>query len=362
VTERSAAGGQDPDEFGVGGLFWLTSEAIVAADLESERVVLWNPAAERLFGYPSTEALGMRLDRLVPDELRDRHLAGIRRYRGGGAATLVGGGPIAVPAVNRVGDRLDVALTLTDVSHGRPAQRFVLAVIRDVTAQARAERELEATNQAMREFVATASHDLRTPLTAVLGFGRFLEEHGETLGADQRREHLGAILRSAELASRLVDDLLTLSQIQAGAVAIRPERVQLALAAREARAETGSSATITVDDDLAVQVDPTHLERMLVNYLTNADRYGTPPVQIVATRQGGTVTVRVCDAGPGVPDGFAPRLFTSFARANPGAGKGTGLGLSIVKGLAAANGGDVFYETSEDLGSCFGLTLPAATS
>lgn len=74
---------QNPEQFGIGRLFYLTSEAIVAADLETGRILLWNPAAERLFGYTSAEAIGMRLEVLVPEDVRDDHLSGIRKYLGG---------------------------------------------------------------------------------------------------------------------------------------------------------------------------------------------------------------------------------------------------------------------------------------
>src|SRR5688572_14185320 len=81
---------QDPEAFGIGHLFWLTSDSIVAANLDDERIVLWNPSAERLFGYTAAEAIGMRLETLVPDDLRAAHLDGVHRYAATGEASLVG--------------------------------------------------------------------------------------------------------------------------------------------------------------------------------------------------------------------------------------------------------------------------------
>jgi PAS domain S-box-containing protein len=347
---------QSPEDFGIGSLFWLTSEAIVAAELDSERIVLWNPAAERLFGYSPDEALGMRLDTLVPDDLRNSHLAGVRRYREHGQAVLVGGGPVDVRAVTKDGESKDVALTLTDVSPDA-AGRWVLAVIRDVSAQRRAERELEAANVAMREFVATASHDLRTPLASVLGFTALLRR--EHFSDEQREQFLQTIERSATHASRLVDDLLTLSQIHAGVVAARSDRVTVAEVARRACAAVGSPASVAIDDTLMVAGDPDHLERMLANYLTNAERHGAEPIRVEAEMEGTSILIRVCDAGPGVPEDFTERLFTSFTRVDPSRRDGTGLGLSIVKGLAEASGGRAFYEYNAQRGCCFGISLPA---
>ena len=356
-AEAEAEAEQHPDHFGIGRLFWLTSEAIVGADLAAEEIVLWNPAASRLFGYTAEEALGMPLERLVPESLRPQHLAGIRRFRGGAAPVLVGTGPIHVPARTKDGELREIALTLTDVSDGT-SKRYVLAVVRDVTSVVEAERKLQRTNQAMREFVATASHDLRTPLTSVLGFARTLRDQRDALDEEQRAACLDAILRGATQATRLVEDLLTLSQVQAGVIVTHVERVGVAAVAREAAARVGVEAIIDVDADVAAAVDAHHLERILVNYLSNAERYGRPPIRVLAAREGDTVVVRVCDAGDGVPEEFEDRLFGAFAQVEPGVGEGTGLGLSIIRGLAEANAGSVLYERSDD-GACFGVRLPA---
>lgn len=349
---------QHPEAFGIGRLFYATSEAIVAADIASEEIVLWNPAAEALFEYTVAEAIGMKLETLVPEELRTSHFAGLRRYRGGAEAVLVGAGAVEVPAVTKSGRSLNIALSLTDVSP-TGSQRLVLAVIRDVTAQRRAEREQAATNLAMREFVATASHDLRTPLASVLGLARFLADNNDKIDDARRLEVVQAIARGAQHASRLVDDLLTLSQIQAAALAVRLDDVPVAAVAREAILRVESSASIDIDEDLVARADSDHVERMLVNLLTNAHRYGSDPVKVVAARDGETIVVTVHDAGAGVPEHFLDRLFTSFARADPTASEGTGLGLSIVRGLAAANGGEAFYEPGSPAGPGFGVRLVA---
>jgi len=357
-ARRSGADdGQDPDAFGVGRLFWITSEAIVAADLELGVIVLWNPAAARLFGYPAAEALGMPLERLVPDSLRQRHLSGISRYFETGEAVLVGGPPIDVPATTKRGGALDVALSLSDVTDSG-SRRYVLAVIRDMTQVRQAERESQQSMDAMRDFVATASHDLRTPLTSVLGFATSLLESGDCLAVEERQSFLEAIVRGASTASRLVGDLLTLSQLTAGVPPTHPTDTGVAAVAKEAVLHSGVDATIEIDEHLTVRVDAHHLERVLVNYLTNAARHGQPPVSVTAERQGVTVAIGVRDHGPGVPREFVSRLFTSFARAETASAGGTGLGLSIVHGLAVANGGEAYHEATSG-GTCFGIRLPS---
>lgn len=350
---------QHPEDYGIGRLFYVISEAIIAADLASERIVLWNRGAADLLGYTAEEALGMRLDALVPDTLRDLHLAGIARYRDGGAPVLVGGAPVIVPAVTKDGETRQVALSLTNVSEDG-TRAVVLAVLRDVTAQLAAEHELAAANQAMRRFVATASHDLRTPLASVLGFASMLAENFGVISDAQKQESAQAILRAARQASRLVDDLLTLSQIQAHVVRTSVGRVTVADAVRDAVAGIELAIDVAVPDGIQVSVDADHLRRILENYLTNAARYGAPPIRVSATAVPDGVELRVHDSGSGVPDTFVEHLFTSFARADTSRSDSIGLGLSIVKGLAVANGGDVFYEPV-DGGCCFGVRLPAVS-
>lgn len=347
--------------FGIGRLFWLTSDAIVGANLSTGTIVLWNPAAAALFGYTESEAIGLPLERLVPEKLRHQHLSGISEYQSGRAPVLVGGPPVDVPAVTKAGARVDIALTLTDVGGGGSGRHNVLALIRDMTAVRASERELSAAMEATREFVATASHDLRTPLTSVMGFSRTLLDLDERLPAERRREFLEAIARGATQASRLVDDLLTLSQIQADVLPTHAQDVVVSDVIAEAITHSGVIAEHEVDAHLVVHADPHHLERILTNYLTNADRYGQPPIVLTARCHEGAVDIAVQDHGPGVPEDFEARLFTRFARADTSRSDGTGLGLSIVRGLARANGGDTYYEAG-DGGPIFGVRLPAGSA
>jgi PAS domain S-box-containing protein len=351
---------QQPEDYGIGRLFWITTDAIVGADTQSGLIVLWNPAAEVLFGYPAQDALGMPLVDLVVPELREAHLVGLDRYRSGGPPTLMGQSPVEVPALTRDGTRRDVALTLADVSQDA-SRRHVVAIIRDMTDLRQAQQDLERLNQSMQEFVATASHDLRAPLAAARGFSQALALADESLSNEQRQEFASAILRSVTRASRLVDDLLTLSQIQAGAIASGEDLVDVAETADEAARLAGADVTTSIEPGLVIRIDRHHLERMLTNLVANAARHGRPPIEVSAHAVGDRIEIHVTDTGDGVPDDFLPRLFDRFARASPNPG-GTGLGLSIVRGLANAHGGDVTYDRSADGGARFVIHLPSGVS
>jgi len=165
------------------------------------------------------------------------------------------------------------------------------------------------------------------------------------------------MLRAARQASRLVDDLLTLSKLNAGALDVWRTSVSVAECARAACLAVGGPIDLAVDSSLRASVDPDHLERIVVNFLTNALRYGRDPVTLTANVVDGSVELRILDCGDGVPEDRESLLFRPFARATRRR-DGTGLGLSIVRGLARANGGDAFYERADGR-TCFGVRLPA---
>jgi signal transduction histidine kinase len=171
--------------------------------------------------------------------------------------------------------------------------------------------------------------------------------------------------RQARVLSRLVDDLLTMSRIEGGALETRPRPVDVRESVHELLLSLGSpddEVSLEIEDHLAVLADPDHFRQIVTNYLTNALKYGRTPIRVEAAASNGEVEVRVRDEGEGVPEDFVPRLFDKFAQA-PGvaqAHRGTGLGLSIVRGLARAQGGEAWYEPNRPRGSCFAVRLPRA--
>lgn len=222
---------------------------------------------------------------------------------------------------------------------------------------------LESANQSIKEFVAVASHDMRNPLTAILGCTRILRSRWPSLTEGEKDELFAVLERQGEMLARLLEDLLTISKIEAGAIEAHIEEVCLRRAIEEALeqlGEDGVGVEVAASEEITVRADPYHLERILANYLTNAFKYGAPPVMAEALVADDWVELRIRDCGQGVPDDFLPRLFGKFARAeNPESRKkkGTGLGLSIVRGLAQANGGDAWYEKNQPNGSVFVVKL-----
>jgi len=224
--------------------------------------------------------------------------------------------------------------------------------------------ELQEVNNAMQSFIATAAHDLRSPLASMVGFSSLLTKNWAILSEEKRLQFVRTIDRQTHKLTWLVNDLLTLSSIEGGALKTQPELVVVADAIAQCLAASNANpagVSVSCSPDLVVRVDPVHLSRIVDNYLQNAFKYGAPPVRIEAARRGSMVEIRVVDQGPGVPKEFEPKLFAKFARAESPSTrnqKGTGLGLSIVRGLAEANDGHAEYEPRDPHGSCFTVLLP----
>ena len=157
-----------------------------------------------------------------------------------------------------------------------------------------------------------------------------------------------------------MDNVLLLARVEDQTMRPQAAPVAVAEAARAVLVERRAEQLFELDaDDQAVaHADPDHVHQILVNYVANALAYGSPPFNLDIRRGGGVVTVRVRDAGPGIPVAFAPRLFETFARATKEPA-GSGLGLAIVKRLALAAGGDAWHEPNSPRGACFCVSFPA---
>jgi signal transduction histidine kinase len=228
--------------------------------------------------------------------------------------------------------------------------------------------ELETqSREAMRDFVAIASHDLRTPVTVIQGFSQLLDQQWDIVGEDRKKDFVSAINRQVLALDRLIRDLLTVSKLDVNELDLAPRPVDVVEAAKETVQTLAGDTPIEVrgDDCPLVLADPDHVARMLQNYVKNALVYGRPPYAIEIAGNGRWVTVSVRDNGVGVPEDFVPHLFEKFARVDKKKSKavqGTGLGLSIVRGLARANGGEAWYEPNgSGNGACFAFRLPRVT-
>jgi len=303
------------------------------------RIVARNQTMVRLLGNARTVLDATRSQEL--DDLCARALAGWPQRR-----------ELNLPSLE-----LQVEANLSTLSHAR-----ALLVLRDLTAERRADR-------VRRDFIANASHELRTPVTAIRAAAETLLDGGMQLD-EQARSFVEMIARHAERLKRLTDDLLDLSRLETGAWKPALGAVQLAplgasvLDLMRPHAEEKQIALVAdVPERLRANTDRRALEQILVNLLDNAVKF-TPPggrVTLLGDGLGPTVMLSVVDTGPGIEAQHQARIFERFYRADAGRSResgGTGLGLAIVKHLAQAMGGEVGVESNKG-GSRFWVKLPA---
>jgi signal transduction histidine kinase len=231
------------------------------------------------------------------------------------------------------------------------------------------QRRLAELDSARKQFIANASHELRTPVTAIRAAAETLLDGNLQLTPDAR-EFVQMIARHADRLSRLTEDLLDLSKLETGAWKPQIGPVQLAPLAetvldlfRERAAEKGIALQADVPERLRANADRRALEQVLVNLLDNAVKF-TPKegrVTLLGDGLGPTVMLSVVDSGPGIDPQHQARIFERFYRADAGRSRelgGTGLGLAIVKHLSQAMGGEAGLESTRN-GSRFWVRLPS---
>ncbi|MBS1678518.1 MAG: DUF4118 domain-containing protein [Actinobacteria bacterium] len=239
-----------------------------------------------------------------------------------------------------------------------------LAAERDRMREEAIEAEaLRRSDELKTSLLRSVSHDLRTPLTAIIAAGAALDSPSVTDA--ERHELSDAVVDEGRRLSRLVENLLDVSRLESGKAEPHAEPLELGdllAAARESIGPYGEHVRLSLDDDLPpLRADPTQLERAFANLLENAVVHGEgQPVLVRSRLVGPRLVVRVVDRGPGIPENLRERIFEPFYRA-PGAasGGGSGLGLAIARGFIEANGGEVEVESLPGQGSSFVVTFAA---
>ncbi len=319
------------------------AEGVLLIDPD-DQVVVANDAAVRMTGLgPGGQAMRGDLDPVLADL--------VARARSGESPvdeaeiTTPEGGDLAVGAV---------ALS-------EPTGAVVLT-FRDVTQ----ERSLARTR---RDLVANVSHELKTPVAAIRGFLELMED--ESMPAEARREFVGLMSAEAARLQRLVDEQLQLARLDAGALPMRVEAIDLAAVVRAAarpRAvlaeREGLSLDVQAPSPVPMDGDPERLEQLLLILLDNAARH-TPAggsITVEAHVEGGDAVMSVADTGEGIPPEAIDSVFDRFYRADAARQRddrqGAGLGLAIARGLAQAHGGDISVVSRPGDGTVFTVRLP----
>jgi PAS domain S-box-containing protein len=345
-------------------------DAMVIADA-SGRIVFVNQQVTALFGYAPWELTGQKVECLLPERFRSRHVGHREDFNGDVRARPMGAG-LDLFARRRDGTEFPVEISLSPISDD--GRVLVAAAIRDVTERKRIELELVAAresadraNQAKSRFLATASHDLRQPLQTLSLLNGTLRrtllepDAGEAV---LRQEH------AITAMSRLLNALLDISKLESGAIKPEPTDFKVAAIFEELRREF---ADLAANKGLELRVehcaihahsDPSLVEQILRNLLANAIKYTRAGhVGMRCLNAAGVVRVQVLDTGIGIPADQLPYIYDEFYQVGVTANsvrEGYGLGLSIVQRLARLLELKVWVESEVGRGSTFSVDLPAS--
>lgn len=334
----------------------LTSmvEAVAAIDTDG-RITRVNTAAERFFGIDGDSVQGQRLAEVI----RNTEL---KRFA---ADTLSGTEPVERDVVFIGKPDRYIQAHGTTLHDARGEKTGALLVFNDVT-------RLKALENVRRDFVANASHELKTPLTTIKGFLETLKD-GALDDPDSARRFLDIIIRNTNRLTSITEDILSLSrierqeehgEIQLEKTELRPLLESAVKACEEKAYEKRISVELTCDEHLTSKINPTLLEQAVVNLIDNAVKYSGPgtTVTVTAARDGNEVAISVEDQGRGIEKEHLERIFERFYRVDKARSRqegGTGLGLAIVKHIAKAHQGQVDVESYPGQGSTFTIRLSA---
>ena len=335
-----------------------TPMAVIETDMQM-KVVLWNNAAEKLFGYRSEEVLGMNiLDLILPessvtdqkniqDSVLHNSIDSHAQYQN----------------LTKSGEMIQCEWFNTRLVNNNGEMVGLASLVQDVTQRARIE-------QMKDEFISVVNHELRTPLTSLRGALGLVQGSMADDLPKQAKSLISMANKNAERLNLLINDILDIQNIESGRLRYEFEIVELRQLIEEVVAENQFSAEQSnieihmpdVEPVLKVVADASRIHQVLDNLISNARKYSPQgeiiniDVQVIKD----FARISVCDHGSGVDRAFQPHLFDKFTQSeavNTRTYSGTGLGLSICKGIVEQHGGEISYQDAEGGGSCFIFTL-----
>jgi len=344
-----------------------SDDAILSKDMDL-RITSWNSAAERMFGYTASEAIGQSVTIIIPEGRWSEEELVMRSIQHGEKVERH-----ETERRCKDGIVIPVSLTVSPVHDSAGAVVGASTIVRDIRRQRAAEQEkharlaAEEASRAKDEFLAMVSHDLRNPLSAITGWVVMLKQGQVPV---ERIPHvLGIIEKNARVESQLVESLLDLSRLAAGKMHLNMEGIDLSSlvevvvdSLRLAADNKGVKLNVTrVDGSLTVVGDSVRLQQIFSNLVTNALKF-TPRgghVRIRLARIESQAEVQIVDDGDGIQPDLLPHIFERFRQEKSGRRGGLGLGLAIVRELAQAHGATVTAESrGKGQGSTFTVTIP----
>ena len=355
------------------GLLAIAADAVIAVD-DEQRIIFFNEGAERIFGWTAAEVGGEYLEVLLPERFRAAHRGHVHGFGAAHGRARLMGERQQISGLRKSGEEFpaEAAIERIDLD----GRNIYAAVLRDISARQRAEDLLHQAIKARDDMMGIVSHDLRNPANAVKMLARSITEGdaGRSL-PDDVRERVGVIHQAAEQMDALIQDLLDITRLEAGRLAVSRREVEiraLILRSVEGLRPLAEAGGVTLGASLPAElptlpVDPDRVTQLLSNVIGNAVKFSPAggAVTVTARADDDAVEVAVSDTGEGIPAAQLPRVFDRFYQgslSSRATRHGAGLGLPIARGIVEAHGGRIWIESAAGSGTTVRFTLPQAES
>lgn len=350
------------------------NDAIIFSDSYG-KIIFWNNAAQKFFGYDSSEVMGKPITILMPETYREDHINVLERMRTTGESHIIGK-TVEFPALRKNGIEFPVEITLSTWKTGE--KKFYSAILRDITERKRNEdmrrdnERLALANRTKSEFLAVMSHELRTPLNAIIGFSDLLKKKNAGELNEKQQRYADNVYSSGMHLLSLIDDILDITRVESGKMEIIIDKVcvheiinESADLIKEKAAKQNIRIITQVSPDIEfIETDEKRFRQVLNNLIDNAVKFSKPEggtVTITAAKETDRVKISVSDTGIGIKKEDIGRIFQSFEQLDAGITRkycGTGLGLAVSKKLVELLGGRIKAESIYGEGSTFTFYLP----
>jgi PAS domain S-box-containing protein len=397
-------------------LFENTTEGIILTDQEG-KIILANPASERMFGYDEKEMINKPIEILLPQSIRSKHIALRNTFYENPQNRSMGSGR-DLYAQKKSGDNFPVEVSLS--YYYESGHRYVIAFIVNITLRKQIEesmrlqqRQLEQVSNEIRDlnaglerkveertlilkealqkleqsqlelsealdkerelneiksrFVSMASHEFRTPLSTILSSASLLSKYSKEEDQDKRNKHIERIKGAVKNLNEILEDFLSLGKLDEGKVNTVNSLFELNSFIEETTEDIkgllkdGQSIIYVHQAEYTINSDKNLLKNVLLNLISNAIKFSEPDTSIIIDSDvsDGLTTIKISDHGLGIPKEDQEHLFSSFFRgANALNIQGSGLGLHIVKRYLELMGGSIFLESKINEGTTFTITIP----
>lgn len=352
-------------------------------------IELANPSVEKLFGYTNDELVGKTLEILVPEDSRHKHTTDREGYFHKPKARPMGLGrdltarkkdgsifPVEIGlGYYSLNDEMFGVAFITDISERKKTEQKMIELNEELEYKVK-ERTLELTHSLEREkelnemksrFVSMASHEFRTPLSAVLSSISLIEQYAKEEQKEKRQRHIERIKSSVKNLTEILDDFLSLDRLEQGKVTTTKEEFDIKELLNDiaedihSMLKPGQKINLFSNGGKTIIQDKKILRNIFFNLLSNAIKYSPEEKEIIVSAENNNdkLEITVKDSGIGIPEAEQKYLFTKFFRAgNAGHYQGTGLGLNIVKRYVELLNGKIWFESRENEGTTFTVTLP----